>query len=106
MQKKFYMDLEETSQRLHQTIDKMVETMTTSKADRIGCEQLQMKHINEEIQHGDFTSFDRLTDSQKGDIAKDWDNNMRMKYLNRHPVITEEEFLKELDKIAEGTSIL
>lgn len=50
-----------------------------------------------------FSSFDRLSESQKGIVAKNWDRNMRMKYLNRHSSMTEEEFFKELDKIVDGT---
>lgn len=60
-----------------------------------------MKHIIEELNRGNFSSFDKLNASQKGVVAKDWDKNMRMKYLNRHTTMSEEEFFKELDKIAE-----
>lgn len=60
-------------------------------------------HINVDIRNGDFSSFDRLNESQKGVVAKDWDKNMRMEYLNRHAHMSEEEFYAQLDKIANGT---
>lgn len=59
--------------------------------------------LTEDLSRGDFSSFDRLNESQKGVVAKDWDKNMRMKYLNRHATMSEKEFFKELDKIADGT---
>lgn len=59
--------------------------------------------LTEDLSRGDFSSFDRLNESQKGIVAKKWNRNMRIKYLNRHSSMTEEEFFKELDKIAEGT---
>ena len=62
-----------------------------------------MEHIKEEIQNGDFTSFDRLNESQKGNIAKNWTKEMKHKYLTRHGVMTEDEFFAQLDKIADGT---
>lgn len=51
----------------------------------------------------DFSIFDNLSESQKGRIARNWDRNMRMKYLNRHSLMTEEEFFAELDRIANET---
>lgn len=52
----------------------------------------------------DFSIFDNLSESQKGRIARNWDRNMRMKYLNRHSTMTEEEFFAELDRIANETN--
>lgn len=75
----------------------------TSDCGIISCDDQLIKQTKEEIKQGVFSSFDKLNESQKGVVAKDWDKNMRMKYLNRHDTISEEEFFKELDEIAQET---
>ena len=75
----------------------------TSDCGIISCDDQLIKQTKEEIKQGVFSSFDKLNESQKEVVAKDWDKNMRMKYLNRHATMSEEEFFKELDKIANGT---
>lgn len=56
------------------------------------------------MENVDFEIFDSLPESQKGRIARNWDRNMRIKYLNRHSAMTEEEFFTELDRIANETN--
>lgn len=62
-----------------------------------------MKQITEELNRGDFSSFEKLNASQKGEIAKNWDDDMKHRYLTRHNVMTEDEFFGVLDSIAEGS---
>lgn len=62
-----------------------------------------MVDINEEIRNGDFSSFDRLPESQQIEIVKSWDDATQLKYLTREPVMSQEEFFAELDRIADGT---
>lgn len=62
-----------------------------------------IKHINEEILKGDYSSFDRLTEPQQAELVESWTDEMKLKYLTRNPAMTEEEFFAELDKIADGT---
>lgn len=62
-----------------------------------------MQKINEEVHAGDFSSFDNLSESEKGKVMKNWDNEMKHKYLTRNPVMSEEEFFETLDQIADGT---
>lgn len=47
----------------------------------------------------DFTEFDKLSEKQKGIIAKHWDSETMHKYLTRNPYMSEEEFFEQLDKI-------
>lgn len=62
-----------------------------------------MKHINEEIKYGDFSSFDKLTEEKQVSLMKNWDDDMQLKYLMREPTISQEEFYEQLDKIVNGT---
>ena len=61
-----------------------------------------IKIINSEIKANDFSRFDKLLQSDKVEVMKTWDKDMKHKYLTRNAVISEEEFFAELDKIAEG----
>lgn len=61
-----------------------------------------IKKINAEVKVGDFSSFDNLSESEKISMMKTWDKTMKHKYLTRNPVMSEEDFFAELDKIAEG----
>lgn len=62
-----------------------------------------MKKVLEDIKRGDFSSFERLNDRQKGEIASKWTPEIQMAYLTRHTTMSEEEFFKKLDEIADGT---
>lgn len=62
-----------------------------------------MKHINEDIKRGDFSSFDKLTEEKQVSLMKNWDDDMQLKYLMREPTISQEDFYGQLDKIANGT---
>ena len=61
-----------------------------------------IKTMNTEIKVSDFSKFDKLLQSDKVEVMKTWDMDMKHKYLTRNPVMSEEEFFAELDKIAEG----
>ena len=100
-----YMDLEEARKHLHAKIDKMEETMTTPKTARISRENKQKEQINEEIRHGDFSSFDKLSDEVQNELMSDWDDELQLKYLSREPTMSQEEFYAQLDQIANGTFI-
>ena len=62
-----------------------------------------MKKVLEDIKRGDFSSFERLNEQQKGEIASQWTPEIQMAYLTRHTPMSEEEFFKKLDKITDGT---
>lgn len=53
----------------------------------------------EEINSGDFTTFDLLTESEQIECMKQWNHNMRIKYLTRNKAISFEEFFEELNQI-------
>ena len=61
-----------------------------------------IKIINSKIKANDFSRFDKLLQSDKVEVMKTWDMDMKHKYLTRNPVMSEEEFFDTLDKIAEG----
>lgn len=70
----------------------------TSKMD-----SKSIKKINAEVNAGDFSSFNNLSEENKGKVMKNWDKTMKHKYLTQNPVMSEEEFFSILDTIAEGT---
>ncbi len=61
------------------------------------------QRILEDIQTGDFSSFDKLTEEKQVSLMKNWDDDMQLQYLMREPTISQEEFNGHLDKIANGT---
>ena len=61
-----------------------------------------IKIIKSEIKVNDFSRFNKLLQSDKVEVMKTWDKDMKHKYLTRNPVMSEEEFFDTLDKIAEG----
>lgn len=62
--------------------------------------------ILEEIRNGDFSSFDKLSEDNQTAIMKIWDDEIQLKYLMREPTISQEEFYKQLDRIARGDYVL
>lgn len=45
-----------------------------------------MKKIIEEIQHGDFSNFNKLSESQQIELMKTWDRSMWIKYRMQNTV--------------------
>lgn len=52
--------------------------------------------INESIRHCDWSEFDKLSDAQKIEIAKTWNDEMQIKYLSREPSLSEKEVFDTL----------
>ena len=62
----------------------------------------QINKISNKGRKNDFRNFDQLEDSTKGMLMKNWDSEMKHRYLTRNPVMSEDEFFEILDKIADG----
>lgn len=60
-----------------------------------------MKKIIEEIQHGDFSNLNKLSESQQIELMKTWDRSRWIKYCMQN-TITEEEVFKPIFKLIES----
>lgn len=65
----------------------------------------ELMRLNEEIQHSNFTSFDRLTEEIQNELMSEWDDDMQLRYISREATMSQEEFYAQLDHIAKGTFI-
>ena len=60
-----------------------------------------MKKIIEEIQHGDFSNFNKLSESQQIELMKTWDRSTWIKYRIQN-TITEEYVFDPIFKLIES----
>lgn len=82
--------------------DKIQETgyMSIEEARKLTIAKIEklyaITNINESIRHGDWSEFDKLSDAQKIEIAKTWNDEMQIKYLSREPSLSEKEVFDTL----------
>lgn len=65
---------------------------------------IYMENITEDLKRGDFSSFEKLSETQKGRIEKNWDKEMRLKYLTRHEAMSETDFFSQLEENVDETA--